>query len=132
MAPASKRLRSRAGQSLPEYAILLALVATGLLILLLGFRGNVGTIYTATNNALAAIASGITGAGGGGTASPTGGGAGDGSGAGSISGGGDGGPAASVGGSTDGGAGSSSGGTGGSEEDPSLTPPSPNGGDPRP
>ena len=64
---ARDRLRSRAGQSLPEYALLLALLAIGLVSILLGYRTNLQAIYAATNNALASVASEITGAGGGGT-----------------------------------------------------------------
>jgi Flp pilus assembly pilin Flp len=115
---ARERLRSRAGQSLPEYAILLALVATGLIILLLGFGTNVKTIYTAANHALS-VASGIASGDPGGTASSTAAGGGDG---GSTAGGG--GASSGGGGGSAGGGGSvaGGGGTGGEEPPPSLRP----------
>jgi Flp pilus assembly pilin Flp len=115
------RLRSRSGQSLPEYAVLLALTAIGLAILLLGFGKNVESIYAGANDALAWIASIATGAGGGasGAASGSVGSAGSG-------------PAATVGssptngagsGSTTGGGSSGGAGGGGSQEEPKVTPP---------
>jgi Flp pilus assembly pilin Flp len=113
MTSARDRLRSRAGQSLPEYVVLLALVAIGLVVILVGLGSNVQTIYTATNRALAAAVSGITGGGG----DPPSGSVGIAGGGGSTSGGG-GGSTAGGGGSSDPGGGSSSGGGGGGAEDP--------------
>jgi Flp pilus assembly pilin Flp len=115
-----ERLHSRGGQALPEYAILLALVATGLIILLLGFGTNVKTIYTAANHALS-VASGIaTGGSGDGVTSGTAAGSGDGvsSGAGGVSGGGGGGSDAGGGGGSNAGGG----GTGGEEPTPVVRP----------
>ena len=120
MTSARDRLRSRAGQSLSEYVLLLALMATGLLVILLGFGSNVGTIYTKTSNAMASVASGNTG-GGGGTPSGT---VGAGVGGGTTVGGG-GGSAPGGGGSPGGGGGANpgGGGGGGSEADPVISPP---------
>lgn len=120
MTSALDRLRSRAGQSLPEYAILLTLVATGLLIILLGFRTHLQSIYAATSNALGSVASAVTGGGGGGTTSGGGGAAGGGGDGGSIAGGSGDGSNAGGGGSSAGDGGSSSGGGDGSSEPPPL------------
>jgi Flp pilus assembly pilin Flp len=117
---ARERLRSRAGQSLPEYAILLALVAAGLVILLLGFGANVQTIYTAANHALS-VASGSASGGSGSTPSGTsaggGGVGGSGAGVGGVSGTGSGAPGAGGGASAAGG-----GGPGGTEPTPGVRP----------
>lgn len=114
------RLRSRAGQALPEYAILLALVATGLIILLLGFGTNVKTIFTAANHALS-VASGIASGGGGSAISGSAAGSGDGggptAGGAGVSGNGNDGSGTGGGGSEPGG-----GGTGGDEPTPGLRP----------
>ena len=113
-----ERLRSRAGQSLPEYAILLALVATGLIILLLGFGTNVKTIYTAANHALSVASGMATGGSGDGATSGTAAGGGDGgsAGAGGVSGGGGSDPGGG------GGSDSGGGGTGGDEPTPGVKP----------
>jgi Flp pilus assembly pilin Flp len=118
------RLRSRAGQSLPEYAILLALVASGLVILLLAFGTNIKTIFTAANSSLGFVASSITGGSGGdGTGvSGSGGSGGDVSAAsGGVSGGGGAGGGSDVGGG--GSTGGGGGGVGGDEPTPGVTPP---------
>ena len=100
MISARGRLRSRAGQSLPEYAVLLALTAIGLLVLLLGIGDNVESIYAGANDALAWVASigtGGEGSDGSGGASASVGGAGSGSPAGGGSSPADGGGASSPG-----------------------------------
>src|ERR671920_646958 len=103
-----ERLRSRAGQALAEYALLL-MMASGLVIILAGFGTHIRSIYSSANDALHSVASGDVvassgcsggncagsgGGGGGGTTSGADGGTGGGGGGGSGSGGGGGGASA--------------------------------------
>jgi Flp pilus assembly pilin Flp len=120
MLSARKRLRSRAGQSLSEYVLLLGLVAVGLVVILLGFRGSVGTIYTAARDGLAWAASASAGSNGAGGGSSSGSGA---AGGGGSTVGGTPGSTSGGGGSTVGSGGSSSGGgSGGSDPTPGIQP----------
>src|SRR5215213_2665771 len=124
MQSARDRLRSRTGQALAEYAILLAL-AGGLVVVLAGFGIHVQSIYSAGNDILKSVATGdVVASGGcsGGAGGPSGGaGSGGncagsgGGGEGGLTGGADGGPGGGGGGGSSSGAGgSSSAGGGGS------------------
>jgi Flp pilus assembly pilin Flp len=64
-------LRSRAGQAMFEYALLLALVATALLVILAGYRSHILNIFASSNTALTA-ADCNSGGSCGGAASPAG------------------------------------------------------------
>jgi Flp pilus assembly pilin Flp len=100
-------LRSRAGQAMFEYALLLALVATALLVILVSYRSHILNIFASSNTALTATECNAGGSCGG--AAGTGGGSSsDAAGSGSPSGGAS--PA------TDQGAGPSDGSSGGSSQ----------------
>ena len=122
MISARDRLRSRAGQSLPEYAVLLALTAIGLVILLLGIGNNVESIYAGANDALAWVAS-VAGGGDGGGAAGGASAAVGGAGSGSPAGGGSSPGADGEGASSSGGGSVGGGGAGGSEDTPEIRSP---------
>jgi hypothetical protein len=115
----AKILSRRTGQTLGEFALLLALVISALVLILINFRTHVRNIYGSTADAVAHAdcSSGgscpaTSGGGGGGTASSSGGGAGGASGGGPTW-NGAGAPPTDGGGSSGGGSGSAGGGGGG-------------------
>ena len=52
-------LRSRAGQALVEYAIILALIGVGLMAVLLALRNGIGSAYEETGSRLDTVACGM-------------------------------------------------------------------------
>jgi Flp pilus assembly pilin Flp len=118
---ARDRLRSRRGQSLTEYAFLLALVAIGVVIILLGIGTHIQSIYSKASTALGAAEAASIQAGGGGGASGATGAA---TGGGGSAGGGNSSNAGGGAGSTPGGGGTNpGGGGGGSVPTPGIVPP---------